>query len=662
MALDTYDKAAVSDISTSTLAEAQSALTPASLGRGANDTGEKTVANGGGYSGVSVVRDTSGVARGDEPWTCAICCESLGVRLEEIGALTFQGRRVEQALYHGGCVAMMLLHEQKRNAPTNEVVAGPAKAIVWGSSPVTRRPVDSFMPMPSPSERQKWFDFLDWRSIGRFDVAELALVMSNLFSMDAGIATRLLLPEDPAEMSGDGTLSRVEVERALSPVLDREMLTKKWSVDTQPESAEEEEVQGHLPRTPFGAVYGGVVALVGKGKLLDVRPLRSVNSAGRSLARLILVHDICCLLTRRSQQPSQGKVCETVCLLSELVEGRDSTAFSTAIELVKDTSVDVRVASVKLLARAAYPGEQRVIQSLISQTADDAPSMRGASLLALGEVAMPSDARALRVVIVSLVDSNLQVRTDAESALERLAHQEEAVKMDVAWSLLLKQDPLLRRAAVKALNCIGAVDCTTSIDVMIPLLKNKEEEVDVRTAVSRTVARIASKCGEHQHGIEVLLPFLRDVDSQVQIATLKALVDVSPKGDPKVVREILDVISHIHKHCKATLDSRGQLPLVCTLECAMKVLAQVAVRGDARSCNVCRAVIARSHPRVERAAKQTLADLTGPATDIEPGSGDTAGGETDEDGGTVGRRWGFWFCACRARKPQAERQFAGATV
>lgn len=114
--------------------------------------------------------------------TCPICLGELVRNHQEVGALTFNGQRIEPELYHMGCVTMMLCHKGGielggRGGPETTKIS-------WGVSPVTRKPIDGFMRVPTLTDRRGWARFADWRGQGLIPVAELAAVISATLPID----------------------------------------------------------------------------------------------------------------------------------------------------------------------------------------------------------------------------------------------------------------------------------------------------------------------------------------------------------------------------------------------------------------------------------------------------------------------------------------------
>jgi hypothetical protein len=149
------------------------------------------------------------------PYTiCPICLDELAKNRQEVGALTFTGQRIEQELYHVGCVTMMLCH---RGAINLKSINGPEPQISWGLSPVTRKTVDGFMQMPQLANRTKWIDFVDWRSTGQITVEELLALVSATLQIDQ--AALELLETKCQDICVNGSITVQQLENDILPCL-----------------------------------------------------------------------------------------------------------------------------------------------------------------------------------------------------------------------------------------------------------------------------------------------------------------------------------------------------------------------------------------------------------------------------------------------------------
>ncbi|CAK9117435.1 unnamed protein product [Durusdinium trenchii] len=149
-----------------------------------------------------------------EKVVCPICFEALSDLPNQVGALTFEGKRVESALYHHDCV---------HNHATNRLVfaSETGKAV----SPLTRRQVDNFKVMPALTDSEEWVSFLDWNRTGHLDLQKVCFAVAALLPVDDAYARRFVLqvmnlPEDSEEAH---EVSQQEVIQTLLPQIRRQL-------------------------------------------------------------------------------------------------------------------------------------------------------------------------------------------------------------------------------------------------------------------------------------------------------------------------------------------------------------------------------------------------------------------------------------------------------
>lgn len=136
--------------------------------------------------------------------TCPICLDDLVSLPQEVGALTFGGRRVEPALYHCTCVGV---DSGARGRPR----------LPGGCSPVTRRPIDGFEFMPPLQDRQRWMNFVDWNGDGSVTVSELSVAVAALLPVDEN-GTEQFVRDSFAV--GDDVITKGELEASVLPYLE----------------------------------------------------------------------------------------------------------------------------------------------------------------------------------------------------------------------------------------------------------------------------------------------------------------------------------------------------------------------------------------------------------------------------------------------------------
>lgn len=134
---------------------------------------------------------------------CPICLDSLVSHPDEVGALTYKGKRVEAALYHRRCVGA--------------TDRSPWPKLPGGLSPMTRARVDGFDSLPPISERRRWMSFVDWNNDGKISVAELSAAVAAKIPIDEEGVERLLRQKFTVK---DDIISQSEVETKVLPYLE----------------------------------------------------------------------------------------------------------------------------------------------------------------------------------------------------------------------------------------------------------------------------------------------------------------------------------------------------------------------------------------------------------------------------------------------------------
>jgi hypothetical protein len=147
---------------------------------------------------------------------------------QEVGALTFNGQRIEPDLYHIGCVTMMLCH---RGAIKLGKSDGSNAQIAWGASPVTRKPVDGFLRVPPLADTQKWMHFADWRGDGQLHVTELVATITSTLPVSEQVFLEFV--RGNCKVQEADTISSDELETIVLPHL--EQLMREVGVEDSPD-------------------------------------------------------------------------------------------------------------------------------------------------------------------------------------------------------------------------------------------------------------------------------------------------------------------------------------------------------------------------------------------------------------------------------------------
>ncbi|CAE8664385.1 unnamed protein product, partial [Polarella glacialis] len=142
---------------------------------------------------------------------CPICFEALSILPEQVGALTFSGRRVEAALYHRDCVVGANGHLMFESETGSAV------------SPMTRESVDGFKLMPPLSDGTEWLAFVDWNSAGCLDIGKVAAAVAALLPVDEGRAASFVRAAFGREDGDNAPLDPQGLQTVLLPSLQKQL-------------------------------------------------------------------------------------------------------------------------------------------------------------------------------------------------------------------------------------------------------------------------------------------------------------------------------------------------------------------------------------------------------------------------------------------------------
>mmetsp|Transcript_6870 Transcript_6870/g.12305 ORF Transcript_6870/g.12305 Transcript_6870/m.12305 type:complete len:589 (+) Transcript_6870:68-1834(+) len=553
----------------------------------------------------------------EESWICPICCQGLGEHMEEIGALTYDGQRVEQALYHGGCISMMLLHQQKKRARKKSLLQD---VIEWGVSPVSRKAVNGFLRMPPPTEHRSWLHFFNWRGDGTFSVAELISIVTHLFPVDPTRVKLLLnrLPEKAVQ--GDITVSASDLEHELLPYLaSLHMAKEQITYNLNPHTSGWNNVYMPKPgKQAFGSVLSKFSTAIRCKALTHLASLRAASSTCSRIARLLLMHEVCAFYMRNSLQILWDCACEgnystidSIKLLVHIVTEGDSTAVIMSRRFLRHNVSEMREAAATILSRAAWQGDPCAVRALRASFKDDSPSVRRASVMSMGKIIKCPDINSLSKMLPLLLDGDSSVRDAVEKTMPSLAPKGDKRVVDVLLLLAQEREPALRRASLTAFGLLTDCGNQRAINSVMILLKDHVKHVRVKAC--KTLPKLAIT-GDKQ-AISAMLSCLHDAEAEVKVAALQALPSMARKGDARVVSDMINLLRELRGVCTATVDSRGQLPLLCTLECGVNVLGYFAHPGDRRAITFCQSLLSNSHPRIVSAAEKAIAKLSAPVSE-----------------------------------------------
>lgn len=128
-----------------------------------------------------------------------ISLEDLRVKSDQVGALVFDGRRVEQALYHRSSVV---------DVDGELLLRG-------GISPFSHEPVDGFLLAPPLSELRQLIRFLDWNDTGWLSVSDVAIGLAALLPVEEESAEHFV--RDHLDVDQDGLIGDEALQQQIEP-------------------------------------------------------------------------------------------------------------------------------------------------------------------------------------------------------------------------------------------------------------------------------------------------------------------------------------------------------------------------------------------------------------------------------------------------------------
>lgn len=383
-------------------------------------------------------RELTGVASdanspGEEAEECAICLDALGSNREEVGALTFEGKRIEPNLYHLGCITMILV--TKRCIKIDS--AGQQK-VSWGLSPVTRKPVDGFQRMPPLEERTRWVEFVDWKGDRRLNVADLALAVAAMLPVQAG-AMKLFMCSN-FKVDSEGVITGEELETAVLPYLEehcQQLRREKADETVRRARAQQDhlwsclESHGNGTAEPRGDALGAIIAL---GNDFEQGNPRFINIAAALM-----------------ENPDDKVRRAALGLLQHAAAKGDQQACEAVIARLSHALGTIRRTAVEALGVVSYAGDQQAIGELAARVGDREPHVRCAVLSTLAQIAEVGDQQVVQIIAGRIEDQNRYVRCAAVEALVKVAPKGDQCATAAVSCGLLDFDPAVRAASVSAL-------------------------------------------------------------------------------------------------------------------------------------------------------------------------------------------------------------------
>lgn len=128
-----------------------------------------------------------------------ISLRELRLHPDEVGALVYYGKRVEPALYHRRTVA-----------DEDGLLTVPD-----GLSPLSRKLVNGFKPLPSLGELREFLRFVDWHEAGTLNVSEVATALAAVLPAEADSVEHFI--RDHIDVGQDGDIFRDELHDQMLP-------------------------------------------------------------------------------------------------------------------------------------------------------------------------------------------------------------------------------------------------------------------------------------------------------------------------------------------------------------------------------------------------------------------------------------------------------------
>lgn len=502
----------------------------------------------------------------------------------ELGALTHQGLRVECTLYHAGCIMLMLAHRGSMLRTRMDVSDGTQETgveISWGLSPISRKPVDGFLKMPSLDTQRDWVKFVDWRRTGKTCASDLAVVIGALLPIGEEAADDFV--NHTFEVGTNGVVSEEEMMRKVFPFLEAKC------PDLCGESAGFREGRQVLRQTtPFMAAAAHVRMLPNVDELIALRPLsRRFHALAGELLHQELCHVIRTDAARANQffMQARRRIESAVAALHQLAPKDDAKAIKAVASLLDCGDDEVRDIGFRALPCLASQGNGCAIAEATRRLQDTPVSVRRLAIDLLLTLALPGDEGCIAAVLPRAGDEDARVRATAAELLGQLPHAGHRSAIEVLSQLIGDDDPQVKHMAGLALPLIARGDAA-SIALFCQGLTS--EDWSTRLKGIRGLALIAEK-GD-QVVLKALTVCLKRVSAEpAEQRNLRKVAEAGAKGNCRsmVKRSVLTAIGRVaergDKRVLKWLVSYIRDPDCDVVEAAMRALARIVDLGDRRS-------------------------------------------------------------------------------
>jgi HEAT repeat protein len=480
---------------------------------------------------------------------------------------------------------MMLAHSGSYMKTGSRARAGGSKTrdglvISWGLSPVSRVPVDGFLKMPFLSDQREWVQFVDWRGNGHISAEDLAGVVAAMLPIEE--KDSIAFVNQRFRLSDGSLVSEAELVQSVIPFLESQC--SELSVGARKPL--------HEP-SPFMNAVAGLRFLIGSQ---DMYILRCLCRRFRSIAEVILVHDLGNLFAKTIKQPgAQRRLClspvatsigyiaqksstRAIYLFVSLLDDTDDVLRLAGIEhlprfadaddplllaelstRLRHSSERMRLAVIQVLSRIASPGQERILQLLLSKISDREPAVCIAAMHVVGDLAERGDEAVIRSVVNRMQQGNdMAVMAAAEDALQRIA-KGHAPTVELFCNQTMDGDEESCLQALRVLSQIADIGDARVIQTGLDLLKRPVSEVGdakilgsscqvplrttsrAKSVAIGTLSNIAEK-GD-QRVLKKVSASLYDADPQVIEAAIRLLGNTAKCHDKHIVKLMISVWS-----------------------------------------------------------------------------------------------------------------------
>eukprot|EP00927_Polykrikos_kofoidii_P034789 TRINITY_DN29433_c0_g2_i1.p1 TRINITY_DN29433_c0_g2~~TRINITY_DN29433_c0_g2_i1.p1 ORF type:complete len:734 (-),score=116.68 TRINITY_DN29433_c0_g2_i1:48-2249(-) len=451
---------------------------------------------------------------------CPICCGSLGKSQEAIGALTHKRKRIEPDLYHLRCVSQMLCHSGSGQVGSS---GDQQVHITWGTSPVTRLPVDGFLHMPPMQETERWVRFVDWREDGHVSVEGFAAAASALFPIGHHAIERFVRTKFQLEVGDSIESERLQAE--VLPAVDAHCNQQArgqdniFSLCSNVHTVRVKDLCRSLDYSRDCKTVGDsrFVAFASElGEIAEKGDMDVVNAA-----------------VQLFEHPEESVRRNAVALLSRVAELADSRVFDVLSASLNHSGAEVREAAIHALEQIARSSEREALELVAPRLKDDNACVRAAAIMATAQLGWCGNIEVIHSILPALKDVDAAVRQAVFQALAKIAPKGQSAVIDALVATIQSKDSaMVRRAAVVALGKVAEKGDRKSFHAVAELLGDKDAKV--RRAAARTMAVLGAK--EDPEALEAFLVAYKDKDSGVRKVVAESFPFLVEKGDPIAVR------------------------------------------------------------------------------------------------------------------------------